>query len=134
MQHRVTALLYVPHEPHWITDSDCARADDVGVQCQPVAKSLDDIAQHVTGAECPLHPAARRRIEPRARTGGDAADGLQLERRAPDDLHVGHGTTLANGSARFKLTPRRGKAVEINALWYNTLRLMQHWSRQMSAG
>src|SRR5689334_6318947 len=25
------------------------------------------------------------------------------------------------------VTPRRGKAVEINALWYNALRLMQRW-------
>jgi predicted glycogen debranching enzyme len=27
------------------------------------------------------------------------------------------------------VTPRRGKAVEINALWYNALRLMQQWAR-----
>jgi predicted glycogen debranching enzyme len=25
------------------------------------------------------------------------------------------------------VTPRRGKAVEINALWYNALRLLSHW-------
>src|SRR5882724_4904358 len=28
------------------------------------------------------------------------------------------------------VTPRRGKAVEINALWYNALRLLAHWLRQ----
>ena len=28
------------------------------------------------------------------------------------------------------VTPRRGKAVEINALWYNALRLMQHWAAE----
>jgi predicted N-acyltransferase len=27
------------------------------------------------------------------------------------------------------VTPRRGKAVEINALWYNALRLLQGWTR-----
>jgi predicted glycogen debranching enzyme len=27
------------------------------------------------------------------------------------------------------VTPRRGKAVEINALWYNALRLLEHWVR-----
>ena len=27
------------------------------------------------------------------------------------------------------VTPRRGKAVEINALWYNALRLLEHWLR-----
>ncbi len=28
------------------------------------------------------------------------------------------------------VTPRRGKAVEINALWYNALRLLENWLRQ----
>jgi len=28
------------------------------------------------------------------------------------------------------VTPRRGKAVEINALWYNALRLMERWNRE----
>lgn len=28
------------------------------------------------------------------------------------------------------VTPRRGKAVEINALWYNALRLLEEWLRQ----
>ena len=28
------------------------------------------------------------------------------------------------------VTPRRGKAVEINALWYNTLRLLERWLRE----
>ena len=28
------------------------------------------------------------------------------------------------------VTPRRGKAVEINALWYNALRLMEGWVRE----
>ncbi|MGH7507400.1 MAG: amylo-alpha-1,6-glucosidase, partial [Longimicrobiales bacterium] len=28
------------------------------------------------------------------------------------------------------VTPRRGKAVEINALWYNALRLMERWERE----
>jgi predicted glycogen debranching enzyme len=29
------------------------------------------------------------------------------------------------------VTPRRGKAVEINALWYNALRLMEQWAREL---
>src|ERR1700685_553122 len=28
------------------------------------------------------------------------------------------------------VTPRRGKAVEINALWYNALRLLEGWQRE----
>jgi predicted glycogen debranching enzyme len=31
------------------------------------------------------------------------------------------------------VTPRRGKAVEINALWFNALRLMEGWSEAMQA-
>ena len=29
----------------------------------------------------------------------------------------------------WMVTPRRGKAVEINALWYNALRLLEGWVR-----
>jgi predicted glycogen debranching enzyme len=29
------------------------------------------------------------------------------------------------------VTPRRGKAVEINALWYNALRILENWCRQL---
>src|SRR5439155_25584641 len=31
------------------------------------------------------------------------------------------------------VTPRRGKAVEINALWYNALRLLEGWLRSEQA-
>jgi predicted glycogen debranching enzyme len=54
----------------------------------------------------------------------DPADGLLLQ-GAPDlpltwmDAKVGD----------LVVTPRRGKAVEINALWYNALRLMEEWTR-----
>jgi glycogen debranching enzyme len=30
------------------------------------------------------------------------------------------------------VTPRRGKAVEINALWYNALRLLENWLRELN--
>ncbi|MDC0682278.1 amylo-alpha-1,6-glucosidase [Sorangium atrum] len=30
----------------------------------------------------------------------------------------------------YVVTPRRGKAVEINALWYNALRLIERWARE----
>jgi predicted glycogen debranching enzyme len=32
------------------------------------------------------------------------------------------------------VTPRRGKAVEINALWYNALCLLHRWMRELSVG
>ena len=56
-------------------------------------------------------------------------------------IHVDeHDGLLVQGADRYQLTwmdakvddlvvtPRRGKAVEINALWYNALRLMERWA------
>ena len=54
--------------------------------------------------------------------GVDAADGL-LRQGAP-----GYQLTWMDAKAGdWVVTPRRGKAVEINALWYNALRLMERW-------
>jgi predicted glycogen debranching enzyme len=56
----------------------------------------------------------------------DPADGL---------LHQGaEGYQLTWMDAKcgdWVVTPRRGKAVEINALWYNALRLLEGWLREM---
>lgn len=55
-------------------------------------------------------------------------------------IHVAEDGLLVQGEAGYQLTwmdakvadwvvtPRRGKAVEINALWYNALRLMEFWT------
>ncbi len=52
----------------------------------------------------------------------DPADGL-LRQGAP-----GYQLTWMDAKAGdWVVTPRRGKAVEINALWYNALRLLQGW-------
>ena len=54
--------------------------------------------------------------------GIDPADGL-LRQGAP-----GYQLTWMDAKAGdWVVTPRRGKAVEINALWYNALRLMETW-------
>ncbi|MDQ3368947.1 MAG: amylo-alpha-1,6-glucosidase [Myxococcota bacterium] len=54
--------------------------------------------------------------------GVDPADGL-LRQGAP-----GYQLTWMDAKAGdWVVTPRRGKAVEINALWYNALRLLQGW-------
>jgi predicted glycogen debranching enzyme len=53
----------------------------------------------------------------------DPADGL-LAQGAPD-----HPLTWMDAKVGdLIVTPRRGKAVEINALWYNALRLMEEWA------
>ena len=54
----------------------------------------------------------------------DPADGL-LVQGAP-----GYQLTWMDAKVGdLVVTPRRGKAVEINALWYNALRLMEEWMR-----
>ena len=54
----------------------------------------------------------------------------------PDDGLLGQGeegyqlTWMDAKVGDWVVTPRRGKAVEINGLWYNALRLMERWSRE----
>jgi predicted glycogen debranching enzyme len=56
--------------------------------------------------------------------GVDPADGL-LRQGAP-----GYQLTWMDAKVDdWVVTPRRGKAVEINALWYNALRLLEGWER-----
>jgi predicted glycogen debranching enzyme len=62
--------------------------------------------------------------------GVDDGDGL-LRQGAP-----GYQLTWMDAKVgEWVVTPRRGKAVEINALWYNALRLMEEWTRdEVGAG
>jgi predicted glycogen debranching enzyme len=58
--------------------------------------------------------------------GVDPADGL-LRQGAP-----GYQLTWMDAKVGdWVVTPRRGKAVEINALWYNALRLLEGWLREV---
>jgi predicted glycogen debranching enzyme len=52
----------------------------------------------------------------------DPADGLLRQGAAGYQL-----TWMDAKAGDWVVTPRRGKAVEINALWYNALRLMEGW-------
>lgn len=54
--------------------------------------------------------------------GVDAEDGLL--RQGADGYQL---TWMDAKVGDWVVTPRRGKAVEINALWYNALRLLQDW-------
>jgi len=75
-----------------------------------------------------FYPAARGIIEAHLRGTHhgihvDAADGLLVA--------GGPGTNLTWMDARVNgqpVTPRHGKPVEVNALWYNALRLMEDWA------
>jgi predicted glycogen debranching enzyme len=59
----------------------------------------------------------------------DPADGL-LRQGAP-----GYQLTWMDAKVDdWVVTPRRGKAVEINALWYNALRLLAGWTQDVGGG
>jgi predicted glycogen debranching enzyme len=57
--------------------------------------------------------------------GVDPADGLLREGAEGYQL-----TWMDAKVGDWVVTPRRGKAVEINALWYNALRLLEGWVRE----
>jgi predicted glycogen debranching enzyme len=60
--------------------------------------------------------------------GVDPADGLL--RQGAEGYQLTWMDAKVDG---WVVTPRRGKAVEINALWYNALRLLAAWSRELDA-
>ncbi len=57
--------------------------------------------------------------------GADPADGLMRQGQAGLQL-----TWMDAKVQDWVVTPRDGKAVEINALWYNALKLMEKWMRE----
>jgi len=57
--------------------------------------------------------------------GVDPADGLV--RQGQEGYQLTWMDAKVDG---WVVTPRRGKAVEINALWYNALRLLEAWTRE----
>jgi predicted glycogen debranching enzyme len=69
---------------------------------------VDVIEHHLAGTRFGIH------VDPGDGLLSQGADGYQL-------------TWMDAKVADWVVTPRRGKAVEINALWYNALRLMQSW-------
>ncbi|HET6324090.1 MAG TPA: amylo-alpha-1,6-glucosidase [Planctomycetaceae bacterium] len=71
----------------------------------------DIVEHHVAGTRFGIHV--------------DPADGL-LTQGCPD-LQL---TWMDAKVGDWVVTPRRGKAVEINALWYNALRILENWCRQ----
>jgi predicted glycogen debranching enzyme len=59
----------------------------------------------------------------------DPADGLL--RQGQDGYQL---TWMDAKVDDWVVTPRRGKAVEINALWYNALKLLEEWTREFGGG
>jgi predicted glycogen debranching enzyme len=71
---------------------------------------VDIIDAHVRGTDFGI------RVDPRDGLLCQGAEGYQL-------------TWMDAKVDDWVVTPRRGKAVEINALWYNALRLIEQWAR-----
>ncbi len=85
------------------------RASDDWATVQLLLPKLDDSVQHhVNGT--------------RYNIGLDPADGLL--RQGAENLAL---TWMDAKMESWVVTPRRGKPVEINALWYNSLRLLADW-------
>ncbi len=60
--------------------------------------------------------------------GVDSSDGLL--RQGAEGYQL---TWMDAKCGDWVVTPRRGKAVEINALWYNALRWLQGWERELGS-
>jgi predicted glycogen debranching enzyme len=72
---------------------------------------LDIVGHHLRGTRYNIHV--------------DHSDGLLVQGQ------VGYQLTWMDAKVDdWVVTPRRGKAVEINALWYNALRLLEKWLRE----
>ena len=72
---------------------------------------IDVVEHHLRGTKFNIHV--------------DPEDGLLIQGAAGYQL-----TWMDAKMGDWVVTPRRGKAVEINALWYNALRLLTHWLQE----
>ncbi len=84
---------------------------DRGLLKELLPKLLDIIDHHIRGTRFGIHC--------------DPADGLLIQGDPRYAL-----TWMDAKLGDWIVTPRRGKAVEINALWYNALRLMEKWTQE----
>jgi predicted glycogen debranching enzyme len=111
LYHTADASLWFFHaiERYTIATGD----DDTLRRLLPVL--LDIIAHHLKGTRFGI------RIDPSDGLFTQGAEGYQLTWM---DAKVGD----------WVVTPRRGKAVELNALWYNALCLAQAWTQQYGGG
>src|SRR6266513_5374240 len=72
---------------------------------------IDIVERHLRGTKFNIHV--------------DPNDGLLVEGEKGYQL-----TWMDAKTGDWVVTPRRGKAVEINALWHNALRLLANWLRE----
>jgi predicted glycogen debranching enzyme len=107
LYHTADATLWFFHAVHRYVQI----TGDVDTLKKLIPKLSEIVSQHLKGTRFGI--------------GVDASDGL-LRQGAP-----GYQLTWMDAKVDdWVVTPRRGKAVEINALWYNALRLLDGWTKQ----
>jgi predicted glycogen debranching enzyme len=107
LYHTADASLWFFHAVHrYLTDTGDTET------VQQLVPQLTDIAQHYL-------------VGTRFGIGVDPADGLV--RQGAEGYQL---TWMDAKVDDWVVTPRRGKAVEINALWFNALRLLHGWFQQ----
>jgi predicted glycogen debranching enzyme len=87
------------------------RTDDQHLLHQLLPKLMDIVEHHLRGTRFNIHV--------------DPADGLLVQGQEGYQL-----TWMDAKVGDWVVTPRRGKAVEINALWYNALKILEGWLRE----
>jgi predicted glycogen debranching enzyme len=108
LYHTADATLWFFHAIDRYLD---ATGDQVALRLL-VPRLLDIVAHHLKGTWFGI--------------GVDPADGLL--RQGAEGYQL---TWMDAKVGDWVVTPRRGKAVEINALWYNALRLLEGWVREV---
>ena len=88
------------------------RVNDEHLLNQLIPCLLDIVGHHLRGTHLNIHV--------------DHKDGLLVQGQEGYQL-----TWMDAKVDDWVVTPRRGKAVEINALWYNALRLLEGWLRRL---
>jgi predicted glycogen debranching enzyme len=107
LYHTADATLWFFHA----LDTYLAFSRDRFTLRQVLPKLQDIVAHHLRGTRFGI--------------GVDPCDGLL--RQGAEGYQL---TWMDAKVGDWVVTPRRGKAVEINALWYNALRLLENWLRE----
>jgi len=107
LYHTADATLWFFHAVHCYLE----HTKDHHLLNQLLPRLLDIVGHHLRGTLFNIHV--------------DPNDGLLVQGQQGYQL-----TWMDAKVDDWVVTPRRGKAVEINALWYNALRLLEKWLRQ----
>ncbi|HKP13762.1 MAG TPA: amylo-alpha-1,6-glucosidase, partial [Blastocatellia bacterium] len=111
LYHTADATLWFFHA----IDRYVAATSDRVTLANLLPKLLDIIEHHLRGTRFNIH------VDPNDGLLAQGAEGYQL-------------TWMDAKVDGWVVTPRRGKAVEINALWYNALRLLEGWLNDAGRG